>query len=68
MLGLGSYESSSDDESTNNTSVGVKRTTATVDRTNSCDSLIDAQPPFKKSGEDTANEVEGKPTSISWFG
>ncbi|KAM5471238.1 hypothetical protein MauCBS54593_003578 [Microsporum audouinii] len=59
MLGLGSYESSSDDESTNNTSVGVKRTTATVDRTNSCDSLIDAQPPFKKSGEDTANEVEG---------
>ncbi|KAK2872028.1 hypothetical protein FQN49_002622 [Arthroderma sp. PD_2] len=61
MLGLGSYESSSEDESTNNTSVDVKRATGShpaIDKPKQSDSLV-AQSLSKEQAKDTSNEPTG---------
>ncbi|EGE08962.1 hypothetical protein TEQG_07956 [Trichophyton equinum CBS 127.97] len=58
MLGLGSYESSSEDESTKDTSVGVKTALAGGQKKQS-DSLLEEKTLSKEPVEDTQNEVTG---------
>lgn len=58
MLGLGSYESSSEDESTKDTTVGVKGALA-VDQKKPRDSVLEAKTLSKEPVEDTQNEATG---------
>ncbi|OAL66207.1 hypothetical protein A7C99_3313 [Trichophyton rubrum] len=58
MLGLGSYESSSEDESTKDTTGGVKSALA-GDHKKQSDSLLEAKTLSKEPVEDTQNEVTG---------
>lgn len=59
MLGLGSYESSSEDESTKDTTGGVKSALA-GDHKKQSDSLLEAKTLSKEPVEDTQNEVTGQ--------
>lgn len=59
MLGLGSYESSSEDESTKDTSVGVKTALAGGQKKQS-DGLLEEKTLSKEPVEDTQNEVTGQ--------